>query len=113
MTLQELRFFSIYLSKINLNKLETRIVHFSLTDFQKIMDLRKLNINQLKNTTNGLLSKIVNIPTENGGYSAFQLFKECKIDTDKQNNWYVEIDAHYKALPLMLEFKNKYFLYQL
>lgn len=38
MTIQELRFFSIYLSKINPDKLETRIVRFSLTYFQKIIE---------------------------------------------------------------------------
>ena len=113
MTLQELRFFSIYLSKINPDKLETRMVRFSLTDFQKIMDFGKLNINQLKNTTNNLLSKIVNIPNERGGYSAFQLFKKCNVDTNEHGDWYVEIDAHDEALPLMFEFKNKFFSYQL
>lgn len=113
MTIQELRFFSIYLSKINPDKLETRIVRFSLSDFQKIMDFGKLNISQLKNTTNSLLSKVVNVRTETGGYSAFQLFKECRVDIDNNTEWYVEIDAHDKALPLMFEFKNRYFSYQL
>lgn len=113
MTIQELRFFSIYLSKINPDKLETRIVRFSLSDFQKIMDFGKLNISQLKNTTNSLLSKVVNVRTETGGYSAFQLFKECRVDIDNNAEWYVEIDAHDKALPLMFEFKNRYFSYQL
>lgn len=113
MTIQELRFFSIYLSKINPDKLETRIVRFSLSDFQRIMDFGKLNISQLKNTTNSLLSKVVNVRTETGGYSAFQLFKECRVDIDNNAEWYVEIDAHDKALPLMFEFKNRYFSYQL
>lgn len=113
MTLQELRFFSIYLSKINADKTETRLVRFSLDDFQKIMNFGKLNIVQLKNTTNSLLSKVVSIPTETGGYSAFQLFKECKVDIDTSGNWFIEIDAHDKALPLMFEFKDRYFSYQL
>ena len=37
LTLQELRFFSIYLSKINPRDKSTRIVRFQLADFQKIM----------------------------------------------------------------------------
>lgn len=113
MTIQELRFFSIYLSKINPDKLETRIVRFSLSDFQKIMDFGKLNISQLKNTTNSLLSKVVNVRTETGGYTAFQLFKRCRVDIDTNGEWYIEIDAHDEALPLMFEFKNRYFSYQL
>ena len=40
LTLQELRFFSIYLSKINSRDISTRTVKFKLTDFQKIMNFK-------------------------------------------------------------------------
>lgn len=114
MTLQELRFFSIYLSKINPDDIKTRLVRFSVFEFQKIMDLSSdIKIEYLKSVTNSLLCKVVNIPTETGGYTGFQLFKECKVEADEYGNWYVEIDAHDKALPLMFEFKDKYFTYQL
>lgn len=113
MTLQELRFFSIYLSKINPYDINTRSVRFPLSDFQAIMEFGKINIDYIKNVTNSLLSKIVNVPTERGGYTAFQLFKDCKVDMNDNNEWYIEIDAHDKALPLMFEFKDRYFSYQL
>ena len=115
MTLQELRFFSIYLSKINQRDLNTRVVRFSLDDFQTIMELSSnIKIPYMKSVTNSLLSKIVNVPYyKTGGYEAFQLFKECRVNTDEYGEWYVEIDAHDKALPLLFEFKNKYFTYQL
>lgn len=113
MTLQELRFFSIYLSKINPNDVSTRVVRFSISDFQVIMELGRINIDYMKTVTNSLLSKVVNIPTERGGYTAFQLFKRCKVNLDDNNEWYIEIDAHDEALPLMFEFKNRYFTYQL
>lgn len=114
MTLQELRFFSIYLSKINPRDTSTRKVRFPLSDFQKIMGIGSdMNINHFKNTVNGLLCKIVHIPTQNGGLSSFQLFKECTLDRNEFGEWYVEIDAHDKALPLMFEFKDQYFKYEL
>ena len=50
MTLQQLRFFSIYLAKINARDLSTRIVRFPLSDFQKIMGLGRMNIQHFKNT---------------------------------------------------------------
>ena len=62
LTLQELRFFSIYLSKINPYNTDTRKVKFKLSDFQKIMDFKTLNIVQLKAATDSLLTKIVHIP---------------------------------------------------
>jgi len=43
----------------------------------------------------------------------FQLFKKCRIDKDDKSEWYVEIDAHDEALPLMFEFKERYFTYEL
>ena len=113
LTLQELRFFSIYLSKINPYNADTRKVKFKLSDFQKIMDFKKLNIVQLKAATDSLLTKIVHIPKESGGYTAFQIFKECEVDKDELDEWYVSIDAHDKALPLMFDFKDRYFKYEL
>lgn len=113
MTLQELRFFTIYLSKINPKDTNTRIVRFPLHDFQAIMELGRVNINYLKTVSNSLLSKIVNVPNERGGYEAFQLFKKCRVDIDETGEWYFEINAHDDALPLMFDFKNRYFSYEL
>lgn len=113
MTLQQLRFFSIYLSKINARDLSTRIVRFPLSDFQKIMGIGRMNIQHFKSTVDGLLQNIVHIPTPTGGLTAFTLFTECTLEKDENGDWYVEINAHDKALPLMFDFKSHYFTYQL
>ena len=112
-SLQELRFFSIYLSKINPRNIETRVVKFPLSDYQDIMNLGRLNIQQLKASTDSLLGKVVSIPTDTGGYKSFQLFKECNVDKDSNGDWYVSINAHDSALPLMFDFKDRYFKYEL
>ena len=114
MTLQELRFFSIYLGKINKDKPEdTRRVRFPMDDFKAIMDLGRIDIKYMKTVTNNLLCKVVNVPDDNGGYIGFQLFKKCKISKDKNEEWYIEIDSHDDALPLMFDFKREYFSYKL
>jgi len=113
MTLQELRFFSIYLAKINARDASTRVVRFPIVEFQKIMELGRVNADYMMGVTNSLLCKVVNIRSETGGYKGFQLFKECSVDKDENDEWYVEIDAHDEALPLMFEFKEKYFTYEL
>lgn len=115
MSLQELRFFSIYLSKINPYDIKTRVVRFPLDDFRKIMGISAdMNINHFKYTVRHILQQIVEVPNEGGsGYKAFQLFKEAVIEKDEKDIWYVEFDAHDNALPLMFEFKNKYFTYEL
>jgi len=113
MSLQELRFFSIYLSKINPSDKKTRVVRFPIEDFKAIMEIGRVNIDHMKAITNSLLSKVVNVPNDSGGYTGFQLFKQCIVDMDDDDGWYVEIDAHDKALPLMFEFKDRYFSYKL
>ena len=116
MSLTEMRFFSIYLSKIRIDKPEeTRVVRFPLDDFKAIMELEsRINIQHMQKATDSLLCKIVNIRNdETGGYAGFQLFKECAVDKDSHGNWYVEIDAHDKALPLMFSFKNNFFRYKI
>ena len=116
MTMQELRFFAIYLSKINARDKNTRVVRFPIDDFKAIMELGRIDIRYMKGVTNNLLSKVVNVPIEdeNGkykGYTGFQLFKRCRVSHDDNGEWYVEIDAHDDALPLMFDFKKKYFSY--
>ena len=115
MTLQELRFFSIYLAKINHMDISSRAVRFPLMDFVKIMDLgTDINFDNFDKATTRLLQEIVMVPNDKCGYDKFQLFKRCRVAKDEENNeWYVEIDAHDQALPLMFEFKDKYFKYEL
>jgi plasmid replication initiation protein len=113
MSLQELRFFSIYLAKINPRDISTRVVRFKLEEFQSIMELGKLNLAHFKNTLDGILCKVIEIPVETGGFERFQLFKKTVFTKSDDGKWYVEVDAHDKALPLMFEFKELYFTYEL
>jgi len=114
MTLQELRFFCIYLARINPLNVNSRNVRFPIAHFTNIIGLGKVNIIDMKRAINSLLSKMVIIADEQtGGFTAFQLFKEGVVNMDDSGEWYVEIDAHDKALPLMFEFKDKYFSYKL
>lgn len=114
MTLQEMRFFTIYLSKINPRDISTKEVIFPLTDFLKIMDITRIRIDKLKLTTNRLLSKVINIANEDGGYTGFQLFEKCQVYKDKlTGSWSIKIIAHKESLPLMFDFKEKYFKYEL
>jgi plasmid replication initiation protein len=113
MTVQELRFFSIYLAKINSRDVSTRKVRFKVDEFRRVMDFGKMNIAQLRKTMDSLLGKIVEVPLESSGFMRFQLFKEAVFTKDNDGKWYIEVDAHDKALPLMFEFKELYFTYEL
>lgn len=112
LTLQELRFFSIYLSKINPRDISTKDVRFKLSDFQQIMDFGKLNIAQLKASVDSILGKKIYVPYESG-FKGIVIFDQCIVNKDSNDEWYVEISASEKAVPLMFNFKNKYFKYEL
>ena len=113
LTLQELRFFSIYMAKINARDMTTRVVRFTLLDYQRIMELGKPNLSHIKDSISSLLCKVVSIPLETGGAKLFQLFKVGLFTQNDDGEWYVEIDAHDDMLPLIFQFKEKYFTYEL
>ncbi len=113
MSLQELRFFSIYLSKINARDTSTRCVCFPMSDFQKIMGFGRLNIKQLQASTNKLLCKVINLPDNNGGYTGFTLFKRVRVFKNDFDEWFFEIDTSDDALPLFFNLKGNYFTYEL
>ena len=113
LTLQQLRFFSIYLSKINPRDESTRTIKFPLADFQRIMNFGKLNLQQMKDSADGILGKKVFIPLESGGFEGIVLFDKCRVDKDELGDWYVEISASNAATPFMFDFKERYFKYAL
>ena len=112
MTLQQLRFIVVYLSMIDPFDESTRLVRFSLSDFKLIMEMGRLNIQQLSNSVDDLLSKVTGTVTETGDILRFQYFKRCRIGQN-DGEWYIEIDAHDDALPMFFNLKSNYFKYQL
>lgn len=113
MTLQELRFFSIYLAKINARDPGTRKVTFPINDFRKIMELGRMNIQHFQSVTNGLLCKVYNQPNEDGGYTGFTIFKKCRVYKNDMEEWFIEIEASDDALPMMFNLQKNYFKYEL
>ena len=113
-TPQELRLFSIYLSRINPYDKNTRYVRFPLADFLKIMEFGRANTAQLKETTDSILSARLFTPDGNGGFENMNLFEICRIKKDKNTNvWYFEMSATTAAIPFIFDFKDRYFKYKL
>ncbi len=115
MSLQEMRLFTVYLSRINHEDISTRRVKFSLDEFRKLMNLNpKTSTSYMKQITASMLKHVITEPIgEDGSYKQYQIFKTCEVISDNIGKWYVTIDAHDEALPLMFEYKNRYFRYKL
>lgn len=108
MTLQELRFFVIYLSKINPKNEDTRIISFKVNDFVKIMGLDRISISKLEKIVKGLLTKITTASIE-GGIVMFQFFKEAVLKQNDEHEWCIEFDCHDRILPYLFDLKGRYF----
>jgi len=113
MTMQELRLFSVYLSRINPSDPKTRHVRFSLAEYRAIMELGRMNIDYYKKVAENLLGKVIILNTKYGGFDAFTLFSRFRLELDTDGEWFVDIIANDEAMPLLFEFKNNYFKYEL
>ncbi len=109
MTLQELRLFSVYLSKIDIENTQTKRIEFNVEDFRDIFDIKRLNKAYLKDVFEKLLNKKITLQTEKG-ICSFVLFQYCEFFED---TGIVEICASDKALPFLFGFKERYFSYRL
>ncbi len=117
MTIQELRFLSIYISKINPTDINSRYVEFTLNEFQKIMNLGRVNKKYIKEVFSKLLCKQVEIPIDTSRHQGFEiinLFNKCQCFWDNEiEDTLIIIDVHDDMLPLLFDLKQNYLKYQL
>jgi len=113
MTLQELRLLNVYLSRINPLDTSTRVVRFTLRDFMAVMEAGRPNIAYFREVAKSLLKKTLEVPTESGGFTMFHLFRVFTLDKDEYGDWYIEINTEDEALPLLFDYKDRFFSYEL
>ena len=115
MTQPQVRLFTIYLSKIDPRKKETREVTFKLSEYARIMEFKTANTTRLKRTAEELLGITVTYWDKTGEYSSdglkgfliCQLFKRFRLFKKQDDGeWYVTIDCHDDVLHLMFELKQ-------
>ena len=121
MSLSQMRLFTIYLSKINPLKKETREVTFKLEEYTKIMQFKQTNTTRLIKTAEDLLGMTVKYWDSTGEYSSeghigfvmCQIFKRFKLYKNNIGEWLVSIDCHDDVLHLMFDLQKYYFKYEL
>lgn len=118
MTPSQLRFFSIYLSKINPKDESTRLVSFKLSEYTRIMQYKQMNITRIHQTAEELLGLTATFKETDSrgrfaGMTICQIFKRFKLYKSSDEEWYVSIDCHDDVLPYMFSFRKYYFKYQL
>ena len=121
MTISQIRLFTIYLSKVNPKKIESREVTFKLDEYTKIMQFKQTNTTRLIKTAEDLLGLTVTYWDKTGEYSSdglrgfvmCQIFNRIRLYKGDNGEWYISIDCHDDVLKLMFELQKYYFKYQL
>lgn len=111
-TVCQQRLFAIYVSKLNPSDVSTRRVTFSLADYEKIMNLQRFNITQIKETTRQMIGIPVFLDKPDGGFKAVPMFKEFDL-YKKNNEWFIDIDCSDLILPYLFNLHKEFYKYEL
>lgn len=114
MTLQQLRFFTVYQSRIYYKDINTRIVKFTLDDYAKIIGC-EMNPQSIKDSILDLLEHTVLVPSpaHKNGKRACHLFSYCDMYNDDHGNKMIEFNAHDDVLPYLFDLKNNFTSYEI
>ncbi|MCD7800989.1 MAG: replication initiation protein [Ruminococcus sp.] len=109
MTLNELRFFLVYLSKINARELSSRKVRINIKDFESLFHI-ELNTTLFDNQIKKIMSRVVEIK-ENGKKKYLTLYSCFEWNTDYPK--VLEISCNDMILPYLFELKKNYTTYMI
>lgn len=113
MTLQQLRFFTIYLAKINPDNPEEKVVRFSMKDFASIMNV-EVNEDAIKTNVVNLLEHTVWVKSKKykNGITACHLFKKCEIWEDAAEGKMMEFQCSEEVEPYLFQLKSNFTTYE-
>ena len=116
MSLQEMRLFSIYLSRINPKDRDTRLVTFTMDEFHQLMDTDQENYRfaYYEKIFANLLNHKVKVPLDYGGFLMFTLFSTARLEYDPvEMVFHFRFEAHEEAMPFLFDIQERYFKYEL
>ena len=114
MSLQELRFFLVYLSKINPKTPEKTEISYTLEEYSEILGV-ELNEKDIHKTVDELLSRVVNVRPEELSEDVIEeiiktpLFKRCRMTRRKSDNkWYLTFDCSDDVKPHIFKLTKRF-----
>lgn len=112
--LGSLKILDVYLSRINPLDSNNKTVQFTKKEYENLIGISKININDLIKYTNQLQSQTVVLPVEDGGYDSIILFERCKVYTNKRGVKVVELTCSETAKNIFFDLEGvRYIKYQL
>jgi len=114
MSAQEMKLFSVYLSRINKDDERTKKVRFTTSELYaitgKLEEVRMSYYNEILGT---LASKGVGTGEPPNRTLLYPIFDELRFDRNKRGDYFIELNPNKKAMPLLFNFKREYFKYRL
>lgn len=100
LTLQEFKILDIYISRINSEKSEQRIVRFRKGELEEILGITQLRKEDLEIRLSHLMSNVIKVedPTEEKGFKLVTLFEEAAAWQDKNGLWTVDLQCTQSAM---------------
>lgn len=114
MTLQQLRFFTIYLAKINPDNPEDKIVRFKVSDFADLMQV-EVNEKAVKENILSLLEHTVWVKSQKykDGITACHLFRNCEMWKDEETDeLMLEFQCSDEIEPYLFKLKKNFTTYE-
>lgn len=108
LTLAEFKILDTYLSRINSRKPEKRVVVFEKGELEKILGVKKINNQDLKDRLLHLMGNVVEIPDESTkrGFRLITLFEEAIAEQGDYGVWQVKLECTQKAMKYFFDIEN-------
>lgn len=109
MTLTELRFFCIYLSKLNARNPDKRTIDIPISEFEKIFNV-KINSTEFTKQLKNILRRVLYIK-ENGNNILINLYSKFQWSNDNPQT--ITAACNSDIIPFLFEIRNNYTSYRL
>jgi hypothetical protein len=108
LTLAEYKILDTYLSRIDSHKPDKRVVQFEKGELEKILQVKKINNQQLKERLKHLMGNVVTIPDadEKKGFRLITLFEEAVAEQDEYGLWQVRLECTQKAMKYIFNIEH-------
>ena len=108
LSLAENKILDIYLSRIDSHNPEKRAVQFEKGEPEQILNVKKINNQQLKERLKNLMSNVVTIEDKDDkkGFRLITLFEEAIAEQDEYGLWQVKLECTQKAMKYIFNIEH-------
>jgi len=96
-TFGELKILDTYLARINSHDFKSRRVTFTKAEYEKLMDISDVHVEQLKKYTDGVQSKIVEVKYSDNKFKRITLFCETEFEKNEFGEWTITLECSPQA----------------